>query len=148
MGSLILPPSGRVYLDSNCIIYSVEKFEPYCRVLENVWQAAEPGSIEIVSSELTFLETLVKPVRESNKLIENLFRELLLESGSVKLMPITNKVLEQAISLRARDGLKTPDAIHAATALESGCKVIITNDSAFNRLNDISVLVLSEIASA
>ncbi len=29
MGSLILPPSGSVYVDANSVIYAVEKIEPH-----------------------------------------------------------------------------------------------------------------------
>nr|VFK79454.1 MAG: hypothetical protein BECKSD772D_GA0070982_105020 [Candidatus Kentron sp. SD] len=38
MGRLILPGDGPVYLDTNCFICSVERIEPYCSILEPVWQ--------------------------------------------------------------------------------------------------------------
>ena len=48
---------------------------------------------------------------------------------------------EAAARLRAVHGLRTPDAIHAATALESGAMGIITNDKAFLKIatNDFGV---------
>jgi predicted nucleic acid-binding protein len=38
--------------------------------------------------------------------------------------------------------LRTPDAIHAATALNEGCTHLITNDPAFRRVQDLSVTLL------
>jgi hypothetical protein len=65
MGSLTLPPSGPMYLDANGFIYSVERIEPYRTLLEPMWQLAQAGQFEVVSSELVILETLVKPLSDS-----------------------------------------------------------------------------------
>ncbi len=146
MGPLAPTSPELLYLDSNCIIYSIEKIEPYFSMLERVWHLSGLGKIEIVCSELVLLETLVKPVREHDALMESLFRELLQASGDVKLIPISQAVLERAISLRANAGLKTPDAIHAATAMEVECSAFLTNDSSFGRLEALHAKSLSEIA--
>jgi len=57
VGTLKLPSSGLVYLDTQAVIYSVETHADYWPLLEPVWQAAEAGSFEIVSSELVLMET-------------------------------------------------------------------------------------------
>lgn len=44
MGSLIVPASGLVYIDTNPVIYSVEKNAQYWPLLEPLWQAAKAGS--------------------------------------------------------------------------------------------------------
>jgi len=62
MGALTLPTSGSVYLDANGFIYSVEKIEPYHTLLKPMWVTAQKNQFEIVSSELTLLETLTKPI--------------------------------------------------------------------------------------
>jgi hypothetical protein len=41
MGSLNLPQAGLVYLDTDAIIYSVEKIAPYSALLSPLWQAAQ-----------------------------------------------------------------------------------------------------------
>ena len=76
MGSLTLPDSGTVYLDSSGLIYSVERIQPYRALLEPMWRQANAGQFTIVSSELAVLETLVKPIRESDAVVERLFDEL------------------------------------------------------------------------
>ena len=148
MGSLILPTSGSVYLDANGFIYSVERIEPYRTRLEPMWQAAQTGHIEIVSSELTLLETLVKPLQAEDTELERLFRSLL-NSREVRLMPATPPIWEHAARLRATiPGLKTPDAVHAATAFSAGSAIFLTNDPGFRRISDLPVTLLSEINGA
>jgi hypothetical protein len=63
VGALILPTSGLIYLDAGPVIYSVEKHPLYWPVLEPIWQAFKGKPIEIVSSELVLMETLVGPYK-------------------------------------------------------------------------------------
>ena len=141
MGSLILPPSGSVYIDANSGIYAVEKIEPYHSFLAPLWLAAQAGQLSIVTSELTWLETLVKPLRDGNTALELLFRAFL-TAREVELIPVTLSLWEQAARLRAL-GLKTPDALHAATGLAVGCAVFLINDAVFLRVPSLPVTVLS-----
>jgi predicted nucleic acid-binding protein len=50
--------------------------------------------------------------------------------------------------LRANHNLKTPDAIHAATALAAGCVLFVTNDAGFRCVPGLPVAVLSEVAAS
>lgn len=146
MGSLTLPPSGIVYVDANSAIYSVEKIEPYNSLLLSMWQGAQAGDFRIVSSELLLLETLVKPLRTADAVLEASFRALLLSSHELRLIPITISILDSAAHLRAATGLKTPDAIHAATALAVGCDLFVTNDRDLTRVPGLAIALLDDIA--
>lgn len=77
MGTLTLPASGEVYVDANAVIYAIERIEPYRTLLEPLWQAAYVGSIAIITSELTWLETLTKPLLDQDAQLEALFRAFL-----------------------------------------------------------------------
>ena len=148
MGQLMLPPSEYVYVDANTVIYSVEKIEPYCTILQTFWHAAQQGDFLVISSELVMLETLVKPLKESDTVLEHCFREFLSASQEVRLIPISLTILEHAASLRATSGLKPPDAIHAATALTKGKIPFVTNDPGFKRVSGLSVVILQDILSS
>jgi predicted nucleic acid-binding protein len=113
-------------------------------MLDPVWQAVDQGRVTIITSELTLLETLAKPLQTGDEFMEKLFRELLIGSGNVELHSITRSIIEEALLLRANVGLKTPDSIHAATALSLPAALILTNDLAFKRLNNDCVRILSE----
>lgn len=148
MGVIALPANGTVYLDANSIIYTVELVEPYRTTLQPVWAAARTGSLSIATSDLTLLEVLVKPLKIGNKSMEKDFRSLLQGTSDVRLLTITHPILERAANLRASTNLKTPDALHAATALVAGCTLFVTNDPAFKRVPGLTVAVLSEVIAA
>lgn len=57
-------------------------------------------------------------------------------------MPTTLTIWEQAARLRAL-GLKTPDAVHAATGLAGSCALFLTNDPIFLRVPNLPVTILS-----
>ena len=144
MGRLTLPSTGPVYLDASGFIYSVERIEPYRTLLEPMWLQAQTGQFSIVSSDLVVLETLVKPLREGDTVVELLFRSLF-EASEVRLIPATRPLWEEAARLRAETGLKTPDALHAAAALHAGCTIFITNGDDFRRLKELPVVVLDDL---
>lgn len=99
----------------------------------------------MITSELTLLEVLVKSLKVGNSALVTSFRTILRQSSDVQMVPITQDVLEEAANLRATLSLKTPDALHAATALSYGCTLFVTNDSGFRRVAHLPVTVLSEI---
>lgn len=145
MGSLVLPASGTVYVDANAVIYSVERIAPYAALLQPLWQPTGQATFRIVTSDLTLLEVLVKPLKTGNKRLETGFRRLLQQSSSVQLAAITHGILERAAALRASTNLKTRDAIHAATALEHGAAMLITNDPVFRQVPGLSVMLLDDL---
>lgn len=64
--------------------------------------------------------------------------------GVNELIPISRESLEKAADLRAKySWLKTPDAIHLAAAIESGCDAFLTNDRRLERCTEIKVEVLA-----
>ena len=144
MGSLTFPTGGSVYIDANAIIYSVERIEPYRELLAPMWQEARAGRFTLASSELVVLETLIKPLREGNARLEILFRSIF-AAAEMDLIPATLAIWEDAARIRAATGLKTSDALHAATALGTGCTLFITNDTDFRRVQGLPIVVLDDL---
>lgn len=144
MGPLTLPRAGLVYLDASSLIYTVERVEPYRTLLESMWQQAQDGNLTLVSSPVLVVEVLVKPLQDDNTEIEMQYRELF-GSGAVRLLDASYSVFEDAAHLRAETGLKTPDALHAATALQAESTCFVTNDTDFRRVPDLPVVVLDDL---
>ena len=144
MGSLTVPSSGLVYLDTNPIIYSVEKHPIYWPLLQPLWQAAKGKTIEIVSSDLALLETLIGPVKARDAALANAYEQLF-QQAQTRLLPITQPILREAARLRAATRLKTPDALHAATAQQAGCALFVTNDPDFRGVVNCPLVILDDL---
>ena len=144
MGPIGLPSHGAVYLDTSAIIYSVERNEPYFTLLAPAWHQAEAGQLVVVCGELVIAETLVRPIREGNVDLAAAFQAVF-AAPEVDLVPTTRRLWEDTARLRAETGLKTPDALHAATALWAGCALFITNDTDFRRVEGLPVVVLDDL---
>jgi predicted nucleic acid-binding protein len=112
-----------------------------------LWDALDANQQDVVTSELSLLEVLVKPLRLADRMLESLFTGTLYGTPDFSCVPITRSILRAAAQLRADAGLKTPDAIHAATALESGCALFVTHDSAFRHVPGLNVVVLKEVVA-
>lgn len=144
MGHLDSLRGERVYFDTAPIIYSVEKHDEYWFLLIPLWRFLKSREIEIVTSELTLLETLIQPIKQDSRILISAY-ETLLTATEVEVFPITFDVLREAANLRANHNLKTPDAIHSATAQAANCTHFLTNDSAFRRLNNLQIITLSDL---
>ncbi len=148
MGSLAVPASGSIYADANIAIYSVDQHPVYAAVCAPLWQAAQSGVVQVISSELTLLETLVGPLRKGDTDLADR-REALWRRAHTRLLPITQDVLREAARLRAgHPALRTPDAIHAATALLHGCVLFVTNDPGFRQVSGLPLAILNEVITA
>lgn len=144
MGTLAIPESSLVYVDTAIVIYSVEKVPDYFPALEPLWLRLKVGTLKMISSELTLMETLVLPLRDKNSDLVQVYENLLLAS-EIQAIPVTQSVLKEAAQLRALTSRRTPDAIHAATAMGENCSIFLTNDADFRKVPDLPVVVLSEV---
>ena len=118
----------RVYFDTNVFIYLIEGFAELRATLLDIRDSILHGEAEIVTSELTICEALVAPFRSNNSAHVAGYRRFIEESGAFELRPTSRETYVRASLYRAQMGLKTPGAIHVATALEAGCAVFVTND--------------------
>jgi predicted nucleic acid-binding protein len=144
MGSLTLPASGLVYVDTTTVIYTVERLPTYWPLLQPLWLAAQTRSIGVVTSELTLMESLVGPLKNGDPALEAAF-ELMLLGADTRLLPITQPILREGARLRATTKLRTPDAIHAATALNVGCALFVSNDVDFRKVPGLPVVILDDL---
>jgi predicted nucleic acid-binding protein len=149
MGSLSYPLSDPVYVDANILIYTVERVQPHVGTLRAFWRWTNAQGLVVLTSELTVLESLVGPLKAGNQGLTTRFRRLLFQSANLRLIPVSRSILERAAQLRAQiPALKTPDAIHAATALEAGTMTFITNDMQFRQVSGLNVVAPHDLPTA
>ena len=98
-----------------------------------------PGSL--VTSRLTRLECRCKPLRAGDSVTLAQF-EVFFDGVEVELFEVSAEVVERATDLRAWYGLKSPDALHYATAQIAGAAVFLTGDRTLMRCSEVPVEVL------
>lgn len=145
MGPLSLPEYGTVYLDTPVLIYSVEHHPRFATFLRALWSAVDEKRLRVYSSELAYLETGVLPLRSGDMQLVKDY-ESFLERGLTALLPISKSVLLEAARLRASfPFLRTPDALHAATAISAGLDFFLSNDHAFLKVPTLKTLLLDQL---
>ena len=147
MGSLTFPSSGLVYVDTQIVIYSVETHAPYWAALQPLWRTTQTAGISVVTSELTLMEALVRPLRDGDDALTTAYEQLF-QSREIRLIPISRPILREAARLRAVSRLRTPDALHAAPAVLSNCAMFLTNDQSFRQISGLPVTLLSEVLAS
>ncbi|MBI4860360.1 MAG: PIN domain-containing protein [Candidatus Riflebacteria bacterium] len=148
MGSVTVPTSCPIYVDANVVIYAVAKHPRHGPALSPLWVAMDAGSARAISSELILLETLVGPYRSGlNQLVADY--EAFLGLPGIQLVPVSRAILREAARLRASvPRLRSPDAIHAATALLHGVASFVTNDPVFRAVPGLHLVLLDEVVDS
>jgi predicted nucleic acid-binding protein len=125
----------RIYLDSAPVIYLVEQVAPFWTSVRARLSASD---VVCVSSELTRMECLVKPLRNGDAPLVADFDDFFAAQVS-EMAPFTPAVFRRAAEIRARYNFRTPDALHLAAAVEAACDIFLTNDAQLTRFTDLTV---------
>lgn len=94
---------------------------------------------------ITLSEVLVQPIVKGRTDLQKGYRDLLLLSSNFHTVPTTARIGERAAGIRAVYGLRLPDAMQVAFALDAGCEVMVCNDRSMSRIKELAVLVLEDI---
>lgn len=137
--------SKLVFLDTAPLVYYMEGKSEYQEILNSLFEHHDNGSLFFATSTITLLEVLVKPIREGKIQLAEQYRNILTQATGIALLPVTVNISEKAARLRAVYGLKTPDAIQLAAALEVGCEYFLTNDLKLKVVSEVPVITLSDI---
>ena len=126
-----------IYLDSCVVIYLVEKHPLFYEPLDR--QFREHTSAGFVISPLVVLECLVGPLKREDATLQARFEGFF---AAVAQLPNDEVVFRKAAELRAHFRIKTPDALHLATAERYGCTRFWTNDDRLARVSSLVENVL------
>ena len=122
---------GVIYLDSCLLVYAVEDdpvFGPTTK--QRLAQAADTEDAVLAISPLVRLECLVGPMKSGDRSLRLRYERAL---SLLRLLDMPPAVYDGAAELRARYGLRTPDALHLACAQHHGCRALWTSDDRLAR---------------
>lgn len=130
-----------VFLDASAIIYLLEGETEVRQATRTILAGMRSKGIEpaLAVSALSLLECRIHPIRHNDQARIELFNSFFSDPG-LHIVQLSLEVIEQAAQLRATHGLKTPDALQAACALElAETPPFLTGDSDFSKIKDLNV---------
>jgi predicted nucleic acid-binding protein len=130
-----------IYLDSNVVIRLVEGDAGTRMPLVTRLAASLGVPSSLATSRLTRLECRSKPLGIGDVATLKQF-EVFFAGVELVVVEMASAVVERATELRAKYNLKTPDALHYASAVEIGAAVFLTGDRTFSRCTEVTVEVL------
>jgi predicted nucleic acid-binding protein len=135
----------RIALDTSVFIYQLEANPRYVSLTDTIFSWLEQTRHTAVTSTITMTELLVQPYRDNDEHQVDEFYGLLSTYPNLDWVAPDLAIADVAARLRALHRLRTPDALQAATAIQGSATGLITNDSAFQRMNDFEVVMLDEL---
>lgn len=127
-----------IYADANVIIRLIEGLPETRSPIEHRLRVPH---VVLCTSLLSRLECRCRPLREGNKPLLQVY-EGFFNSKEIALIPIDGPIIDKATELRARLGLKTPDAIHLASAIMIGAETFLTADRQLERCSEVMVEIV------
>jgi predicted nucleic acid-binding protein len=130
---LIVRAGATVYLDTNPLIYLTEGNPAFKASIEKLFAQFDKAQAQFVTSELAFTEVLVHPLRSHDTELVAIYERLF--DTLVQPLPVSREVLIYAAQLRAdTPSLRTPDAIHLATATLAKADAFVSGDAGIKEL--------------
>lgn len=138
---------SRLYLDANVIIYFLEENTDFWNKVEQVFQECEANNIQLLTSDITVCECLMRPYKDGNYALIALYEQFFQStSKTVNIAPVETSILLETPKIASDTKLKTIDAIHLATAEFYSCDALLTNDKAFRSSEMVQIFQLSQFS--
>ena len=129
-----VPDGSRILLDSVSVVYYLERNPRYFAADAEWMERVNAGRLTAAASVLLLAEVLVPAYRARNPAAARQARAALERIPNLELVEVTAGVSDVAARLRAEHNLRTPDALHVATALREGAGWLVTNDRRLQRV--------------
>ncbi|MFZ7096860.1 type II toxin-antitoxin system VapC family toxin [Luteimonas dalianensis] len=134
------------FFDSSALIYLLEGKPPFGDHVRSALAALEqehPG-MEVALSRLTWLECRAGPLKADDAEALQLYDTFFARPDLV-WVELDRNVVELATAIRVRHGLRTPDALQAASCLQLRRRhVFLTGDASFRRVHGVDVQIVGK----
>lgn len=142
----VLGSTRRIGIDTPVFIYYIEQSSSRASAATALLRAVEEGRFEGITSVVTMLEVMIRPLRLGRPEIADAYKALLADIPNLAIVDLDANVARIGAELRATYRLRTPDALQIAACLAHGAEAFITNDRRLRRVTEIDVKVLDDFA--
>lgn len=135
-----------IFFDASALIYLIEGKAPFADKVrkELAALAKRHAAPRVAVSRLIWLECRVGPMKANDQATLSAFDSFFARPDLV-WVELTQTVVELAAAIRVKHGLRTPDALQAASCLQLGREhVFLTGDASFRRVAGLQVKALSK----
>lgn len=116
-------------LDTNVFIYALKEKSQFNQVANVLLEQIRERRPKVFISVLVLEEIFIRIFRENSEEKIPYYLGLLTAGGIISIVDVSRQVAIKAAQIRANyRSLRTPDAIHLATAIESKAKFFVTAD--------------------
>ncbi len=134
----------KLALDTPVFVYWFEDNPDYAGFLEPVFNEMKDG--QFVFSVVGISEILTGTYKAQEPQLRKKYLTTFKHLPGLKIVDVDVWIADRAAQLRADHNLRTPDAIHIATALACEADVFLTNDNRLKRIPVIEVISLHDYA--
>ena len=133
------------FFDASALIYLVEGEAPFGERVRASLEAAarQHPQLGAAVSRLSWLECRVGPMKSNDTPALNAY-DAFFTRPDLAWIELSRDVVELAAAIRVRHGLRTPDALQAASCLQLGAQhIFFTGDSKFQRVAGLNVRLVA-----
>jgi predicted nucleic acid-binding protein len=133
------------FFDASALIYLVEGAEPFASRIRSALaqMTTTHPKLGAAVSRLSWLECQVRPAR-NNELATLAKFDAFFARPDLVWVELSKNVVELATAIRVKYGLRTPDALQAASCLQLGARHrFLTGDVAFKRVAELNIRMLT-----
>lgn len=133
---------SKVGLDTTIFIYHFENHPIYSPLTEELLSSIEKGVRKGITSSITLMEIIVKPLSLGRYDVARKYEALLMNFPNLEVVDLDRNVIRQAARLRAEYRIRPPDALQVSACILSGAEVFITNDRRIGQLREIKEIII------
>ena len=134
-----------LFFDACALIYLIEGAEPFAsHVRTRIAELARANTAyRVAISRLSCLECRVGPMKTGDTRSLDKY-DAFFNRPDVMVIELTPQVVDLATAIRVRHGLRTPDALQAASCLQAGPEhLFLTGDISFERVHGLHTALLN-----
>ena len=133
----------RVYFDTNIFIYWLEGNSSLTTALQALRESIMESACSIHSCDLVYTEILPALVKNADHTAIKNTLDFLAED-IFEINPVQKHIFLKAGFLRGEIGMKAPDSIHVASAIDAQCDIFLTNDKGIRVPKTMQRVIISD----
>jgi len=143
--ALLCERHPQIGLDSNILIYVIERVDPWNRIAGELIDAVEAGATEATLSALGLAEILSGPSRAGDLAHMERYDSEIRGIPGLTVESIGPDVAGDAAVIQGVRGMSLADAIHLASARAAGATAFVTNDRRMRGSSKLEVVYLDDL---